>query len=96
MPDEKLNHDWTHPSPTVVATYEVYLRVEEELMRQKTSILTETEPKDLEKKLVNIRILGCLSMFGPMDTACGHVAKTILNDKSKRSGALINRGAFYD
>ena len=60
-------------------------------MRQQTSILTATEAKALEKKLVNIRILGYLLVFGPTDTAQEHIAKVILTDKNQGPDALASR-----
>jgi hypothetical protein len=62
---EKLSSDWTRLFPAVSAVYVVCLKAEEELMRQQTAILTATESKALEKKLVNIRVLGYLLVFGP-------------------------------
>ena len=47
-------------------------------MDQQTSIPAATETKTLEKKLVNIRILGCLLTFGPTDAARENIAKRIL------------------
>jgi len=96
MPGEKLSDDWTHVFPAVAAAYEACLEVEKELMRQQTSILTATDTKALEKKLVNIRILGYLLIFAPTNTAREHIAKTILADKDGDSDALTNRGGFYD
>jgi len=64
-------------------------------MRQQTSILTPTEAKALEKKLVNIRILGCLLVFGSTDTVREHIAKAVLTDKNRGSDALVSRGVFY-
>ena len=95
MPGEQLSDDWTHPSPTVVAAYRVCLELEKTLTGQGTQISSAIEKRALEKKLVNIRILGYLLVFGPTDTAREHVARTVLADKEE--GAEINlRGAFYD
>ena len=81
MPGQKLDDDWAHPLPAVAAAYEVCLGVEKELILQQTPTLTATETKALEKKLINIRILGCLLMFAPASAACEHIAKRILTEK---------------
>lgn len=95
MPGEQLSDHWTHQSPTVVAAYRVCLELEKSLTGQGTQILSSIEKRALEKKLVNIRTLGYLLVFGPTDTAREHVARTVLADKE--GGAEINlRGAFYD
>ena len=96
MPGKKLSDDWTHLFPAVAAAYGVCLEVEEELMRQQTSSLTVPETKALEKKLVNIRILGYLLVLGPTDAAREHIAKAVLTDKDQGSDMLIDRGGFYD
>ena len=95
-PGEKLSNDWTHLSPAVIAAYEVCLEVEKELICQQTPILITTETKALNKRLVNILILGYLLIHGPTNTACDHVAKTILAGKDGGSDAVTNWGAFYD
>jgi len=96
MPGGGLGDIWTHALPAVSAAYEVCLEVEKELMRQQTSVLTATDTKVLEKKLVNIHILGYLLMFAPTNTAREHIAKVILVDKDEGFDALTNRGGFYD
>ena len=96
MPGKKLDNDWAHLSPAVTAAYQLCLDVEKELMDKRTSTLTATEAKDLEKKLVNTRILGYLLIFGPSEEARGHVAKSILTDKDDGSDAVVDRGGFYD
>ena len=65
-------------------------------MRRQTSILTATEARALETKLVNIRILVHLLVFGPTDIIREHIAKAVLTDKNRGSDALVSRGAFYD
>lgn len=65
-------------------------------MLQQTPTLTAVEVESLEKKLVNIRILGYLLVSGPTDTARKHVAKTILTDKDRGSDMVVNWGGFYD
>lgn len=65
-------------------------------MRRQTSILTATEARALETKLVNIRILVHLLVFGPTDTIREHIAKAVLTDKNRGFDALVSRGAFYD
>lgn len=96
MPGKKLSDDWTHLSPAVAAAYGVCLDVEKELMRKQTPALTAVETKAVEKRLVNIRILGYLLVFGPTDTAREHVANTILAEKDQGSDTVISRGGFYD
>ena len=95
-PGEKLSSDWTHVSPAVATAYEVCLEAEEELMHQQTVILTATETKALEKKLVNIRVLGYLLMFGPTDAARENIAKMTLTDKGESPDALVDWRGFYD
>jgi len=96
MPGQKLSDHWTHLFPAVAAAYDFCLEVEKELMGQQSSIITATDTKALEKKLVNIRILGYLLMYVPTNAAREHIAKTILTDKDGGFDTLINRGAFYD
>lgn len=96
MPGKKFNDNWAHLSPAVAAAYGVCLDVEKELMRQQTPTLTAVEAKVLEKKLVNIRILGYLLEFGPTDTAREHAAKAVLVDKDGGSDAVTGRGGLYD
>lgn len=95
MTGEQLSDDWTHPSPTVVAAYRACLELEKALANQGAQILSAVENRALEKKLVNVRILGYLLIFGPTDTAREHVARTVLADEEEGADISI-RGAFYD
>lgn len=63
-------------------------------MGQKAQNLTTAEA--LEKKLVNIRILGYLLVFGPTNTSRKHIAKTILTDINGGPDKVIDQGRFYD
>ena len=65
-------------------------------MGQKTPNLTKAGAGTLEKKLVNIRILGHLLVIGPTDTAREHVGRMVLADVGGGFDEIINRGWFYD
>ena len=93
MPGQKLNvnHEWTHHGdmvPMVFPAYEICLGVEEELMSQPASILAILESKALEKRLIDVRILGYPLIFAPGDAARAHIAKTIVTGQSEGSDAL--------
>ena len=96
MPGKKLCDDWTHPSLAISTAYKVCLDLEKESIRQNAPNLTKANAEALEKKLVNIRILGYLLVFGPTDASREHVAKAVLSDAVGGPNEIINRGKFYD
>ena len=93
---QKLDNHWHHASSAVTSAYRICLDLERQLIHQLDSPLsTAIATKELQWKLVNIRILGYLLTTGPSETAQTHIAKTILTENNAGPDAVIDRGGYY-
>ena len=63
-------------------------------MRELREATIESSAIVLQKKLVNVRILGHLLVIGLTDPAKTHIARTIIACQDDE--ALIEQGEFYD
>lgn len=90
--------NWKHRDPMVYEAYKLCREIEQRQMLQQSPALTQAGAIDLEKKLINIHILGYLLKFAPTDKAQEHVAKTIMSDHAKNGldASIITLGGFYD
>ena len=95
---QKLDNNWHHASSVVTSAYQICLDLERQLIHQLDSPAPTATiaTQELQRNLVNIRILGYLLTTGPSETARTHIAKTILTENNAGPDAVIDKGGYYD
>lgn len=91
---EPLPTDFTHPSPTILEAHDICRNVETDLLTTLSHAMTGGERAVVNRKLINIRILGHLLTFAPSDRGKAHVASGIVACSSQEE--LFALGLFYD
>ncbi|KAI0054413.1 hypothetical protein BV25DRAFT_1895666 [Artomyces pyxidatus] len=87
---EPLVSTFDHSSPSVKVAYQVCYRAEQHLLE----LQKQDSSKELDKKLINIRVLAHLLSYGPSDAAIAHVSRVILGCEDIE--ALATEGQRYD
>ncbi|EKM60575.1 uncharacterized protein PHACADRAFT_246588, partial [Phanerochaete carnosa HHB-10118-sp] len=90
---QPLPSDFVHQSPTVVGAMNKCRQAEAIIMRD---LENNTASADLvlQKKLVNVRVLGHLLTVVPTSAAQAYIAQ--LADSCQDEQALVELGEFYD
>jgi hypothetical protein len=68
-----------HPNATVASAYNICRTVELNLLDKLKSPCHPDSIKELEKSLINVRILGHLLSYGPSETAITEVTRAIIS-----------------